>query len=336
MGGSEGLSYGLPVTATNDLEMTSERIGGLSIGLLDEEELPAADRILRDAFNTFVGVPDVFGDRDYLTTRFHATSATVLAAHVEGALAGTNVVTRWGRVGVFGPLSVRPDLWDAGIGRALVHATMALFREWGTTHEGLFTFPHSPKHIGLYGRFGFRPRFLTAIVAKPVGARPADVNVVRYSMTDRTERPAMLASAAALTSSIYEGWDLTGEIEAVEAQGLGDVLLSLERDVVDGLAVCHVGAGTEAGSGAAYVKVGMVAPGEKAGRRFANLLRGCEALAADRGVSRLELGVNLGCAEAHDALVEQGFRTRWHGIAMDRPNEAAFHDHDYFVVDDWR
>ena len=38
---------------------------------------------------------------------------------------------------------------------------------WGIRHAGLFTFAHSPKHVHLYQKFGFWPRFLTAIMSKP-------------------------------------------------------------------------------------------------------------------------------------------------------------------------
>jgi hypothetical protein len=42
---------------------------------------------------------------------------------------------------------------------------MDYFEKLGTKHIGLFTWAQSPKHLGLYQRFGFWPRFLTAIMA---------------------------------------------------------------------------------------------------------------------------------------------------------------------------
>jgi GNAT superfamily N-acetyltransferase len=63
---------------------------------------------------------------------------------------------------------VRPDLWDQGIGQRLLEPSMECFRTWGVQHAGLFTFAHSPKHITLYQKFGFWPRFLTAVMPKPV------------------------------------------------------------------------------------------------------------------------------------------------------------------------
>jgi GNAT superfamily N-acetyltransferase len=78
------------------------------------------------------------------------------------------LITSWGSVGFFGPLSVRPELWDQGVASRLMEATVALFDRWGTAHAGLFTFAHSAKHLGLYRKFGFWPRFLTPVMAKPV------------------------------------------------------------------------------------------------------------------------------------------------------------------------
>ncbi len=47
---------------------------------------------------------------------------------------------------------------------------MDIFEKWGVREAGLFTFAHSPKHIGLYQKFGFWPRFLTAVMSKNVTA----------------------------------------------------------------------------------------------------------------------------------------------------------------------
>jgi hypothetical protein len=66
------------------------------------------------------------------------------------------------------------------------------------------------------------------------------------------------------------------------------------------------------------------------------LLDGCAALAVDRKAARVDLGVNLACVEGYDELLSHGFRANNYGIAMHRPNEPAFHDRGYFVIDDWR
>ena len=130
---------------------------------LRESDVSMADHIFRLAFGTFIG------DADYIRTRFMANPSGSFAAEVNGELVGSNFVANWGSVGIFGPLTIRPDLWDKGIAKHLLKSTMDYFEKLGTKHIGLFTWAHSPKHLGLYQRFGFWPRFLTAIMAKHLG-----------------------------------------------------------------------------------------------------------------------------------------------------------------------
>src|ERR1700682_1865654 len=146
----------------------------ITIRPLREQDLPAADRIMRLAFGTFLGMPDplkFMGDADFVRTRWLADSSAVFGAELSEELVGTNFATRWGSVGFFGPLTIHPDLWDRGIAQLLLAPTMDLFDSWGVRHAGLFTFPASTKHIGLYQKFGFWPRLLTALMEIQVEAK---------------------------------------------------------------------------------------------------------------------------------------------------------------------
>src|SRR5438128_3858469 len=154
-------------------ELTPEERTNLDITVrpLEERDLPNADHIMRVAFGTFIGLPEpaaFMGDAGYVRTRWLADPEAALAAEIDGEIVGSNFATNWGSVGFFGPLTIRPDYWDRGVGKRLMEPVMQLFDKWGTKHAGLFTFPHSQKHVGLYQRFGFWPRFLTAMMAKPV------------------------------------------------------------------------------------------------------------------------------------------------------------------------
>ena len=100
---------------------------------LAQSDLESADRVMRMAFGTVFGLPDpmqVFGDADYVYSRFAAAPESAFAAELDGEVVGSNFATRWGSFGFFGPLSVRPDLWDRGIAQQLMEPVMDLFRTW--------------------------------------------------------------------------------------------------------------------------------------------------------------------------------------------------------------
>jgi hypothetical protein len=103
-----------------------------------------------------------------------------------------------------------------------------------------------------------------------------------------------------------------------------------------GFAVCHVGPGTEAGSGTCYVKFGAVTPGAGASRRFERLLDACASYASSRDAKMLIAGMNTARHDAYRILLARGFRTVLQGVAMHRPNAPAYSRPDLFVIDDWR
>jgi len=311
----------------------------LIIRQMRESDLAEADRIFRLAFGTFIGMPDPMsfaGDTDFVRTRWRADPSAALAAELDGVFVGSNFAANWGSVGFFGPLSVRPDLWQQGIAKRLLEPTMALFEQWGTRHAGLYTFADSPKHVGLYQRFGFWPRFLTAVMSKRVEDRRSAPCWSKYSQVPPADRDECLRACRALTDAIFPGLSLGQEIRSVDEQRLGDTLLLRHGEKLVGLAVCHQGAGSEAGSGAAYVKFGVVRSGPNASSDFGYLLEACEAWAAEVGAGVLVAGVNSGRANAYRAMVERGFRTQMQGVVMQRPNEPGYNRPDVYAIDDWR
>ena len=327
---------------TNEVD---EARTSVSIRPLEENGLEEADRIFRLAFGTFLGLPDPLmfvGDASYIRTRWQADPASAFAAEVDGELVGSNFATRWGSVGLFGPASVRPDLWDKGVGVHLVEPVMERFAEWEIEHAGLFTWSHSPKHIYLYQKFGFWARFLTAIMSKPVverlmvGIGGPEPQWSRFSGLSESYREETLRACGELTGAIYDGLDVSGEIHAVASQDLGDTVLLRDDSGLAGFAVCHCGGGTEAGSGACYVKFGAIRPGPDARENFERLLDACEALAAAEGMQLLIAGANMGRHEAYCALLACGFRIEIQGVTMHRPNEPGYNRPDVYVIDDWR
>lgn len=313
----------------------------VTIRQLREEDLPVADRILRLAFGTFLGLPDplkFMGDADYVRTRWQADPRAVLGAEMGGELVGTNFVTRWGSVGFFGPLTVRPDLWSRGIAQQLLRPTMDLFDGWRVRHAGLFTFASSAKHVSLYQKFGFWPRFLTCVMELPISADAVSVSTRWAKLSDLSvgDKELCMQACRRLTNSIYEGLDVQREIRAVDRQHLGDTVLTWAGGELTGFAVCHAGPGTEAGSDKCYVKVGAVRSGPNAPREFRRLLDACREFAHSRSARILSAGVNVARVAAYREMLNAGFRTTSQGVAMERNGAPGYNRPEVFLIDDWR
>jgi predicted N-acetyltransferase YhbS len=106
--------------------------GNIQIRPLRAEELTEADRIVRLAFGTFIGLPEpqsFMADAAYVRSRWIMDPSAAFAAEVDGSLAGSNFAANWGSVGFFGPLSIRPDLWDRKIGQKLMEPVLDCFSD---------------------------------------------------------------------------------------------------------------------------------------------------------------------------------------------------------------
>jgi len=303
------------------------------------DDLDAADRVLRLAFGTFRGLLDpdaAFGDSDLVRTRFRSAPEQAWVAEVDGEVVGSIFAARWGSFGVLGPLTVDPGLWDRGIGGRLLEPVLDAFERWGLRQAGLFTFADSAKHLGLYQKHGFWPGSLVVVTSKatdPAAAHP----YVLLSAEPDSRRSGVLEEIRELTDEILGGLDLGGEIAAALEQRLGDAVLLRGDAGLEGVAVCHCGPGSEAGSDTCYVKFAAARPGQGAGDRFERLLDACEAFAADARLGRLVAGTDTGRLDAYRRLLARGSRIDRIGLAMRlRPEQPDFDTPAHHVVDDRR
>lgn len=299
---------------------------------LAEGDLVDADRVMRLAFGTFLGLADpmaFLGDGDYVRSRWTADPSAALAAEADGRVVGSNFATRWGSVGYFGPLTVHPALWDRGIARRLLARTMEIMDGWRLSHTGLFTFGHSAKHIALYQSYGFLPRFLTAVLSAPISSSPAADSAEWTTYSAEPDQVGRLADCAALTDTVYPGLDLSRELRACHEQGLGDTVLLVDGS---GFAVCHVGPGSEAGTGTCVAKFAAA----RAASDFERLVGACAGFAASRGAARLAAGMNTARRDAYRILRQRGFAADLIGVTMHRPDEPGYSHPDAYVIDDWR
>jgi predicted N-acetyltransferase YhbS len=311
----------------------------LHIGPLTEHDLASADQVFRVAFGTRNGMAEPLrfdGDAARIATRWRSAHVVTLGATVDGAVVASILATMWGQFAWIGPLSVRPDHWEQNIGQRLLEATIPAVERLGCRHLALFTISDSPKHLALYHKFGFWPRFLTALMHKNVAPTGGLRTGVAFSEGAERQRMGYLEDCRALTSQLYDGLDVSEEILTVHQQTLGETILIIERGKVAAFAICHSGPGTEAGTGTTYVKFAAVSPGPGAAGLFERLLTELDAFAARRGTPRLLAGVNTARRHAYGLLIEKGFRSVQQGVAMHRPDEPAYDRPDVYAIDDLR
>ncbi|NDJ17147.1 GNAT family N-acetyltransferase [Myxacorys almedinensis] len=311
----------------------------LTIRLLRENELIDAEQLVRLAFGTFVGLPnpdEMFGDAAYIPHRWKAEPASAFAAELDGKLVGINLARRWGSFGFVGPLTVHPELWNQGIAQKLLVPVMDYFQQLNVEQVGLFTFAASPKHHALYQKFGFWQHYLTCVMATPITPSSQVLEHARYSQLSERDRAAALTSCFEITNEIFAGLEVAIEINTVQAHNLGDTVLLWDKAELAGFAVCHAGAGTEAGSHRCYVKFAAVRLGARAGERFEQLLDLCEMLGATLGASSIVAGVNTSRNDAYRRMIARGYHTEITGVAMLNPLAPAFNRADVYVLDDWR
>ncbi len=300
-------------------------------------DLTDATRIFRTAFGTFLGVPDVATfrlDLGTIETRFATDPGAALVAERDGQIIGSIFGMDWGSQFVVGPLTVDPACWKQGVARRLTAEMLAVAEGRKPALVSLFTFPHSASHLRLYESFGFEPMFLTPVMEKPAGSGAPPLAARLFSRLAPAEQAATLDLSRQLTAASFPGLDLGREIRAIGAQHLGETILLDGHDGLAGMALCHIGRGTEAGEGALFVKFAAVRPG--AGADFERLLDALEGLAAERGMKRIAAGVNTGRRDAYRRMLARGFRAGLVGVAMHRPESPGTLRPDLYIIDDWR
>jgi len=310
----------------------------ISVGMLQNEDVEEAERIFRIAFGTFLGVPNPEDFRtgvSFVRTRWKKDPTAAYAAKLGKRLLGTNFATNWGSVGFFGPLTIYPEYWDRGVGKRLMEPIMQLFEEWNTRHAGLFTFAQSPKHVGLYQRYGFLPRYLTALMARIVSGG-SQQSYQLFSQLTPQQKEECLQTCSHLTNEIYDGLNVSRDIDAVDRQSLGDTLLLWEDSKLAAFAVCHCGEETEAGPDTCYIKFAAVQSTMFQSDDFARLLSACDTFASQRELKIVFAGVNTGRIEAYQEMLRSGFRTQSQGVAMHKSNDVGYSRAGVFVLDDWR
>lgn len=214
-------------TIAHDLEREVQT--GLVLRRAVPADIPVCGRILYEAFATLAdshGFPPDFSTVEVATRcmrglienpGFHG-----IVAERDGVIVGSTFLDERSTIVAIGPVSVDPEAQDGRVGRVLMEAMLARFREIGAPGVRLVQISYHNRSLSLYTKLGFDVReTLVAMTGPPLGlALPGYVV--------RAGTPADAAACDALCVRVH-GHDRAGELHPALAKGRAQVVERLGR-----------------------------------------------------------------------------------------------------------
>ena len=288
----------------------------------------------------------VFGGAQYVHHRWLMEPwGCFVAEEGDGKIVGAALAVMWGTVGLIGPIAVLTNYQNQDIGQQLLTACQGFFSENKATLEGVSTYPYSPKHITMYQKFGYKPKGLVVIAAKPMdrreiiqATRPPRPGLVvrRYSSLEEARKKAAMLRVRRITNGIWRGMDLAKEVEIVDGLALGDtLLLEKGRDVI-GFAIVHMPGVSEAPHGSVYVKFLAIDSRQRKPENLHALLAAVEEMAHAAQLQRVVAPVYTYYWTAYQTLLERGYHPDFTMVRMKRGKQEDYEHPDDLVLDDWR
>jgi GNAT superfamily N-acetyltransferase len=229
----------------------------------------------------------------------------------DGQLAGFNMVHRSGIEGWMGPIAVRPDRQNEGLGSTMVQAGIDWLKAQGARTIGLETMPRTVDNIGFYSRLGFMPGHLTITLVRDVGRRTADPGELLSSAGDRVA--AELAECRALSDRLAPGIDFTRELALTHELRIGDTSLIRRDGRLTAFALWH-SAPLAAGRPKDEVRVLKLVAASL--DDMEQVVDAVQHSAQRERVRRVALRCQSAFADAYLRLVERGFRVHWTDLRM--------------------
>lgn len=248
---------------------------------------------------------------------------------------GSISFSRWGSVLVWGSMSIDPTAWGKKLTRPMMGLGARLHQVLGLRFSAAFTFAQSPLHVVSWQKYGLQPRYLTAVLDKPVRRRTVPAGWHRLGTASPERRAELISLAGDLTNSLYEGMRLDTELEAT-SRGIGEAVVWEENGRAEGVALVHVGPFTTGGTGNCSVRFAAVRSGPGAPERYLALLEAVEGLAGELGAFAMSVAVNTARRGAYWTLLKKGWRTSLQGVSLANPDEPATCHADAWVLDEWR
>jgi N-acetylglutamate synthase-like GNAT family acetyltransferase len=288
----------------------------------------------------------VFGGAQYVHHRWLMEPwGCFVAEEGDGKIVGAAVAVMWGSLGLVGPVAVLPNYQNQDIGKQLLTACQGFFDENKAMLQGVATYPGSPKHLVFYQGFGYRPRGLVVIAAKPLDrreivqatktAKPV-LGLRRYSTLEESKKKAAILKLRRITNGVFRGLDLGKEVEIVDGLALGDTLLLEKGRELIGFAVFHTPGVSEAPHGSLYIKYLAIDPRHKKTEYLHALLAALEEIAHDGQLQRVMAPVYTYYWSAYQALMERDYHIDFTMVRMKRGKQVDDEDPADLVLDDWR
>lgn len=242
-----------------------------------------------------------------------AADGAMLWFDKSGDLVAFNIAHRSGSEGWMGPLAVKVDRQDIGVGKMIVQTAIEWLRDRGATTIGLETMPRTVENIGFYGTLGFLPQHLTVTLTGPAASRASSSSFVRIGDLAPETREELLARMRLRTQQSAIGCDYTREFQLTAELGIGDGGVLQDGDVVRAFALWHSAPLADDRSVQDLRVLKVFADSEET---FRALLEEIEGYAAVLGLSHVSVRCQTAFHQAYRSLVARGYRVRWTDLRM--------------------
>ena len=248
----------------------------------------------------------------------------------DGQLAGFNMVHRSGAEGWMGPIAVRPDRQNEGLGSMMVQAGIDWLKAKGARTIGLETMPRTVDNIGFYSRLGFMPGHLTITLVRDVGRRYAEPGELLSAAGARLSDG--LAECRALTERLAQGIDFTRELALTQELRIGDTSLVRRDGRLVAFALWH---STPLAAGRPKDEVRVLKLVAETLDDLEHVVDAVQQAAQRERVRRVALRCQSAFADAYLRLVERGFRVHWTDLRMILRGHALAGQRSGVVLSNW-
>lgn len=241
-----------------------------------------------------------------------AGAGAFLWRDADGSIVAFNIVHQSGAEGWMGPLAVRPDLQQGGLGKLIVQAAIDWLIERQVATLGLETMPRTVDNIGFYSTLGFDPGHLTLSMGRdvPRSAFRRSRSDDGRGYDDAGNAVAACRRALAALSPVH---DFTREIEITLRLRAGDLTVVEDRGDVIAFALWH---SAPLAVQRARDELRVLKVFAKDTTAFRILLERIEIAARAEGVRRVIFRAQGGLTGAYRVLIASGYRVRWSDLRM--------------------